>query len=222
MRYASSFSTRRGPLAVAAVVLALVGCSAVAVAQLSGADAADPLQRPNTAITAVEADQAASFAVLRGDAGSPATLSEAASGLVERGLGPDVGASATLARAAVQGVDGYDRYVVPGHGWICLVSADGHGGCNRTAAVASGYGLGAYRDGDVTVLEGLVPDGASAVEVVGGAGSAVLQVAAQANVWTARVTFTPASVRWTGADGVPHDVPVGQTPGGPVGPVPGG
>jgi hypothetical protein len=212
-----SRGTRR-VLTVALPVLATG--SAVAVAQLAGSDTADPGQRPNPELTAVQPEQAASFAVLRGEAGSSATLSSEAAALLSRQLTDDVGASDTLSRFARTGVDGEARYVVPGRGWICLVSAEGRGGCNRTPAVVDGYGLGAYRTGNATVLEGLVPDGVPAVEVTG-AGGASSPATVQANVWTASVTFTPTAVRWTGADNVLHEVPVGPVPE-PGGPPPGG
>lgn len=220
MRRHGIFTTRRARSAIAISLCATAAGSAVAAAQLAGSDTADPEQRPNAELTAIQTAQSEDFAVLRGDAGSAATLSPAATALLSRVLTGDVGASAALARYARTGVDGEARYVVPGRGWICLVSDAGRGGCNRTAAVVEGYGMGAYRTGAGTVLEGVVPDGVSAVEVVGD-GAASAQVSVQANVWTASVTFTPTAVRWIGADAVVHEVPVGPVPA-PGGPPPSG
>jgi hypothetical protein len=212
------FTLRHTILAVAALAATTAGTT-VAVAQLSGSDAADPLQRPNAVITQIDADQLAAFGVLRGESGAAADFTPAAADLVANGLGPDVGASAELSRRAGTASDGTPLFVVPGDGWLCLVSGDGGGGCNRTAEVLAGYGLTLQRHGDVVALQGIVPDGVSAVDVTGGADAAHLT--ATANVWSARLTFDPESVHWTGADGTAHDVPVSVPADLPTGPPPG-
>lgn len=209
-------STLHRTAAAVTAAAVLGGGGAAAVAQLSGSEPAEPQARPNAIITEVDADQLAAFGVLRGESGAAADLTPEAAALVDTGLGPDVGASATLARDAGQAPDGTELYVVPGQGWLCLVTGDGGGGCNRTADVIAGYGLTLQRQGDLVAIAGLVPDGVSAVEIRGPDASAVVDVSA--NVWSGDVPFAPTSVRWTDADGPVHDIPVSVPADLPTGP----
>ena len=150
-------------------------------------------------ITAVPADEAAHFAILR----RPLTPSDHLSS----GAGPfanahslvasSTGANPALARRVVTGQG--NVWVIPGNGAICLWN--GGGGCASVAASIAGRNLSwTSNSAGGTLIDGLVPDGVTRVAILLANGN-VDEAAVHDNVYAASTPSPMKAVRLGGPHG---------------------
>jgi hypothetical protein len=186
--------------ALVAAVASLAGVAGASEALAPAAPAppvpADPHVHGAQPITAADSAQVALLGVLRRAAQPGDAVPDGVRAHIAEALGPDVGASPSLARRALRTSLGEDLYVVPGRGWVCLASSVGAASCTPTDRIAQGYAAMLQRIPSGLRLGGLVPDGVSTVTIRGAAGETAT-VSTESNAWRADVAFEPASVAWT-------------------------
>jgi hypothetical protein len=185
-------------VAIASLAGSAGATEALAPAAPAPPAAADPHVHAAQPVGAADSAQVAQLAVLRRAGRSEDAVPESVRATIANGLGPDVGANPGLARRALRTALGEDLYVVPGRGWVCLVSSGGPAGCTPTDQIAQGYAVTLQRVPSGIRLGGLVPDGVSTVTIRGAAGESATATA-DGNAWRADVAFEPASVAWTRA-----------------------
>jgi hypothetical protein len=178
--------------ALVAVVASLAGGAGASQALAPAAPAppapADPHAHSAQPITAADSAQVALLGVLRRGAQAGDAVPDGVRAHIAEALGPQVGASPTLARRALRTSLGEDLYVVPGRGWVCLASSAGAAGCAPTDQIA---------------LCGAAGESATA--------------SAEGNAWRADVAFGPASVAWTrSGEQAEVSVPVHAPPAEPT------
>ena len=132
------------------------------------------------------------------------------------------GANAGLARLVVSSEHAAWRtYAVPAGGdSLCLVSANGSGGCLPTAVATRGEAIGVNEclasGEDLVQVFGLMPDGIKEVTLTSRSGAPAVTVAVESNGWSHVGPRTPAALRptqvsWTGPSGT-HRLPIGYSP----------
>jgi hypothetical protein len=199
------WSARR-TVTVAAIATAL-GVAGAGLAHSASA----PQPAGAATVTAVPADLAAGFGVLRQAAQSRDALPVLAADLVAAGPGPSLGANPELARRGLHRSDGLDVYVIPARGWLCAADSEGHGTCNRSAEALEGHVLGTMRlDANTARVWGLVPDGPRTLEILHADGS-VGRTPVEGNAYAADTAADLSGVRFSDAAGV-HTIPVTAPP----------
>jgi hypothetical protein len=211
---------RRTLIKALAVVAGVGSVAGVAVAATTGGPPApapaEPQQRSAQPIAAPDVQQQATLGILRRAVTRSDDAPQTVRDMVTKGSGPELGANAALARRAITTGLGEQLYVVPGQGWVCLMSSAGRSGCTPTTQITEGYAVQLQPIPSGYRLAGLVPDGASRVDIRGDADSAT--TAPSGNAWTVDVAFEPKSVAWTGPAGE-KVVPVYAPPKEPTAPV---
>ena len=152
-------------------------------------------------IQAVDADQAANYAVLRRQPGAQDRLRDQAVGMVNVMMTPDMGAAPGLARRAQVSASNAAVYVIPGRGFICTYvttvgTDEGNAGCNRTEEALRGRVMSIEwpRPG-VTRITGLVTDGITEVRLRDRTGG-VEKVTPVSNTYVFETAADPAQVEW--------------------------
>jgi hypothetical protein len=174
------------------IVLASVCGAGVALAMGRGNDhlqrsrprlRAAALTQSNSMISAIPADQASAFAILRRPQEASDVLPEAQWERYETGLGGRLGLNPQLMRAASTQVG--NVWVIPGNGYVCLslaassspASLDGGGmGCNASSRAADGHLVSWTFFGksrNQSIVQGLVPDGVISVTLTATNGASV-------------------------------------------------
>lgn len=162
-------------------------------------------------VQSVDADQAASFGVLRRGATAQDRLSSQALEFVRNAMTDVTGAGGDLARRARVTSAGTVVHVIPGRGWICLYASrsgvdGGSGTCNRTSEAMRGFVAGADVPSPGVIRGfGLVPDGVDGVTLRSRDGSAE-RVDVEGNVYVFETARAPQQVEWRDAV-VPVPVP---------------
>lgn len=203
-------------IALTSVSLVLAAGSVTLAASGSGPGPQAPDEgdsRPHRApVTAVPADQAAAFGVLRREAGPGDQLPPAALRAVVEGPQADFGANPALARRAAANAAG-DLFLVPADGQLCLVTADGSAACNRPADAVRGYlvlvqsrGAGAAR------VSAALPDGVRRVEVASRGASTAAGADVEANVATVDAAGELEALSFVDAAGTANRVPLMSPP----------
>lgn len=152
-------------------------------------------------VQAVDADQAANYAVLRRPTTAQDRLRDQAAEFVEVMLTSENGAAAGLARRAQVTAGSAAVYVIPGRGYVCayattLGTDEGNAGCNRTEEALRGNVMVVEwpRPG-VTRVAGLVIDGVSEVRLRDRSGG-VESVTPVDNTYVFETAGEPVRVEW--------------------------
>lgn len=155
-------------------------------------------QRP---VQAVEADQAAQFAVLRRPVTAQDRLRDQAVGFVDAMLTRDNGAAPGLVRRAQVTASSTAVYVIPARGHLCLYTTtlgtdEGNASCNRTEEAVKGYVMSIdWPAPGVTRVVGLTIDGVSEVRLRDRSGG-VQRVAPAQNTYVFETDADPAQIEW--------------------------
>jgi hypothetical protein len=187
--------SRFAALAVAGVVVSVCGVTwasaqngspAAPTVTVATSDTSTSAPAPLDEVTAVDAQQAAAFSILKR---APAVGARVSPGAARAGANPALVRTATAA-------DGERVSVIPANGQLCL--ADSHQStCNATSEAVRGFVVesefcGPWLQPGHTRIIGLVPDGVNSVTVATSA--APINVPVQNNVYVLDTASSPSSV----------------------------
>jgi hypothetical protein len=198
--------------------LACVATGALAMGALgAGADSPQPAIAPGgqAPVAEASADQRANFAALRRGRVVSDGLPQSAVTVVDRGPGPRLGVNGELSRRVFSRSDGWATYLAPGHDWLCLLTSDGGGACNRTDEALHGYLLLAQQVAPNSLrVVGALPDGAKDV-IVTAADGVRTAVSVEANAFQTDLPTAGGEVAWRDGSGADRTVPIPGLPAEP-------